>query len=72
MNRLLPAGDCSATRVKPSGPYFGACVAVGGAAPLVTAVVASSPSRVTTVATSGSSILTTVHHDGLRFGVCRR
>ena len=45
------------------------CCGSGGAAPLVTAVLASSPSRVTTVATSGSSILTTVHPDGLRLGV---
>ena len=45
------------------------CCSSGGAAPLVTAVVASSPSRVTTVVTSGSSILTTVHPDGLRLGV---
>jgi hypothetical protein len=33
---------------------------------------ASCPSRVTTIAASGPSILTTIHPDGLRFGVCRR
>ncbi len=44
----------------------------GVATPHVAAVLTSCPSRVTTVAASGPSILTTVHPDGLRFGVCRR
>ena len=48
------------------------CCSSGGAAPLVTAVLASSPTGITAISTAGPSILTTVHPDGLRLGVCRR
>ena len=80
--RPFAARGCSATRENRTALFRCRTAAAGGgcgggsdggvAAPHVAAVLTSRPSRVTTVAASGSSILTTVHPDGLCFGVCRR